>query len=140
MRYATMTDRLAELGGAKWAVHNAARKRSADGEQIIELTIGEPDIPIDPALIDVCEASMRRGRTRYSNGRGEDGLLDAIVEKYKPSYPDITTENVLCFPGTQTALYTVITALVDAGRDQSGDRPDAPAPAPDRCRAAGDRR
>lgn len=116
MRYATITDRLAELGGAKWAVHNAARDRSAEGAQIIELTIGEPDIPIDPALIDACETSMRRGRTHYSNGRGEDGLLGAIVEKYKPSWPDMTTENVLCFPGTQTALYTVITALVDAGQ------------------------
>lgn len=116
MRYAAITDRLAELGGAKWAVHNAARDRGAAGEKIIELTIGEPDIPIDPALIDACEASMRRGRTHYSNGRGEDGLIGAIVDKYKPCWPDIAQDNVLCFPGTQTALYTVITALVDAGQ------------------------
>jgi len=116
MRYAAITDRLAELGGAKWAVHNAARDRGAAGEKIIELTIGEPDIPIDPALIDACEASMRRGRTHYSNGRGEDGLIGAIVDKYKPCWPDIAPDNVLCFPGTQTALYTVITALVDAGQ------------------------
>ncbi|WP_413205229.1 pyridoxal phosphate-dependent aminotransferase [Rhodospirillum sp. A1_3_36] len=115
MRYAGITDRLAELGGEKWAVHNAARARAAKGEQIIELTIGEPDIPVDPALIDVCEASMRAGRTHYSNGRGETGLLDALVEKYKPMYPDITRDHILCFPGTQTALYAVITALVDAG-------------------------
>lgn len=116
MRYATITDRLAELGGAKWAVHNAARDRSATGAQIIELTIGEPDIPVDPALIDACEASMRRGRTHYSNGRGEDGLIGALVDKYKSCWPGIAPENVLCFPGTQTALYTVITALVDAGQ------------------------
>lgn len=59
---------------------------------------------------------MRRGRTHYSNGRGEVGLLDALVEKYKPVWPDVTPENILCFPGTQTALYTVMTALVDAGQ------------------------
>ncbi|HAI30533.1 MAG TPA: aminotransferase, partial [Thalassospira sp.] len=116
MRYAKITDRLAELGGAKWAVHNTARDREAEGAKIIELTIGEPDIPVDPALIDTCEASMRRGRTHYSNGRGEVGLLDALVEKYKPVWPDVTPENILCFPGTQTALYTVMTALVDAGQ------------------------
>jgi arginine:pyruvate transaminase len=115
MRYAKITDRLADLGGAKWAVHNAARDRGESGENIIELTIGEPDIPVDPALIDACEASMRHGRTHYSNGRGETGLLEALVDKYKPLWPEITTDNVLCFPGTQTALYTVITALVDAG-------------------------
>ncbi len=115
MRYAGITDRLAGLGGEKWAVHYAGRERSARGETIIELTIGEPDIPVDPALIDVCEASMRQGRTHYSNGRGEDGLLDALCDKYRPRFPDITPENVLCFPGTQTALYAVIMALVNPG-------------------------
>jgi len=115
MRYAGITDRLASLGGEKWAVHNAARKKAAAGEEIIELTIGEPDIPVDPALIDVTTESMKRGRTHYSNGRGEQGLLDALVEKYKPRHPDITTQNILCFPGTQTALYAVIMALVEEG-------------------------
>ncbi|MEJ2409529.1 MAG: pyridoxal phosphate-dependent aminotransferase [Novosphingobium sp.] len=115
MRYAGITDRLADLGGEKWAIHNAARARAADGEDIIELTIGEPDIPVDPELIRVCHESMLRGRTHYSNGRGEAGLLDAIVDKYKPFHPGITTDNVLAFPGTQTALYAVISALVGEG-------------------------
>ncbi|WP_269580988.1 pyridoxal phosphate-dependent aminotransferase [Roseibium sp. Sym1] len=115
MRYAAITDRLADLGGEKWAVHNAARQKQRDGTEIIELTIGEPDIPVDPALIEACHASMLRGRTHYSNGRGEHGLLEALVEKYRPRFPEITTDNILCFPGTQTALYAVITALADAG-------------------------
>ena len=115
MRYSGITDRLINLGGEKWAVHNAGRARIAAGEQIIELTIGEPDIPVDPALIDVCEASMRRGRTHYSNGRGEVGLLAALADKYRSRFPEITSQNILCFPGTQTALFAVILALVDEG-------------------------
>ena len=115
MRFATITDRLADLGGEKWAVHNTARAMRAAGEEIIELTIGEPDIPTDPALIDACTQSMKRGRTHYSNGRGEEGLLDAIVGKYQPRWPDISKENILCFPGTQTALYAAILGLVEAG-------------------------
>jgi len=115
MRYAAITDRLANLGGEKWAVHYAARKKAAAGDDVIELTIGEPDIAVDPELIDICAASMRRGRTHYSTGRGELGLLDALVEKYAPRFPGITRNNVLCFPGTQTALYAVITALAGPG-------------------------
>ena len=115
MRYSGITDRLINLGGEKWAVHNAGRARIAAGEQIIELTIGEPDIPVDPALIDVCEASMRKGRTHYSNGRGEVGLLAALADKYRSRFPEITSQNILCFPGTQTALFAVILALVDEG-------------------------
>ena len=48
MRYAEITERLAALGGAKWKVHLAARQRAAAGEDILLLTIGEPDAPPRP--------------------------------------------------------------------------------------------
>tara|TARA_R110000737_G_scaffold98909_1_gene132989 strand:- start:2131 stop:3315 length:1185 start_codon:yes stop_codon:yes gene_type:complete len=115
MRYAAITERLIDLGGDKWAIHNAARDRIDAGEKIIELTIGEPDITTDPALIEVCADAMRKGRTRYSNGRGEAGLVRALEQIYAPRLPDITAANILCFPGTQTALFAVILALTDAG-------------------------
>ncbi len=115
MQYAAITERLRTLGGDKWAVHNAARARRDAGEDILELTIGEPDIAPDPALIESCVAALRAGRTQYSNGRGEPGLVDALVEAYRPRQPDIGPENVLCFPGTQTALFTVMLGLVGPG-------------------------
>ena len=115
MRYASITDRLYDLGGDKWAVHNAARARQAKGEELIELSIGEPDITTDPALVEHCIDALRAGRTRYSNGRGEPGLVDALIESYAPRFPDIGEENVLCFPGTQTALFAVILALAGEG-------------------------
>ncbi|WP_417742428.1 pyridoxal phosphate-dependent aminotransferase [Salipiger sp.] len=115
MRYAAITERLRTLGGDKWAVHNAARARRDAGEDIIELTIGEPDISPAPELIERCVASLRAGRTQYSNGRGEPGLVAALVEAYRPRDPQITAENVLCFPGTQTALFAVMLGLVGPG-------------------------
>lgn len=115
MRYAAITERLRTLGGDKWAVHNAARARRDAGEDIIELTIGEPDISPAPELIEHCVASLRAGRTQYSNGRGEPGLVDALVEAYRPRHPQIGAENVLCFPGTQTALFAVMLGLVGPG-------------------------
>ncbi|MFN6978318.1 MAG: pyridoxal phosphate-dependent aminotransferase, partial [Gemmobacter sp.] len=116
MRYAAVTDRLAALGGAKWAIHTRARAMAAQGQDIIELTIGEPDVPTPPALVEAATAAMRAGRTGYSNGRGEAALLSAIAARYaarrgRPFGPD----QVLCFPGTQTALYAVLTALAEAG-------------------------
>jgi arginine:pyruvate transaminase len=115
MRYAAITERLRTLGGDKWAVHNAARARRDAGEDIIELTIGEPDISPAPELIERCVDSLRAGRTQYSNGRGEAGLVAALVEAYRPRDPQITAENVLCFPGTQTALFAVMLGLVGPG-------------------------
>ncbi len=115
MRYASITERLADLGSGKWAVHIEARAMVARGVPVIELTIGEPDIAPDPALLAECIRAMQAGRTRYSNGRGEPAVVKALVGKYRKRRADVTERNILCFPGTQTALFAVMLALVEQG-------------------------
>lgn len=116
MRYASVTERLSGLGSGKWEVHFRSRMMKAAGEDIIELTIGEPDIPPAAELLDTCAEAMRAGRTRYSNGRGEPALLEAIAAKYsRRTGRPIATDQVLCFPGTQTALFSVMAALAESG-------------------------
>ncbi|OLP58245.1 aminotransferase [Xaviernesmea oryzae] len=115
MRYASITDRLADLGSGKWVLHHEARRMKAAGVDVIELTIGEPDVAPDPALLAECQRSMNAGRTRYSSGRGEPSVLAALAARYAKRRPDITAENILCFPGTQAALYAVMTGLVESG-------------------------
>jgi len=115
MRYASITERLAGLGSGKWAIHIEARKKAAEGIPVIELTIGEPDLPPDPALLAECTRALYAGRTRYSNGRGEASVVSALVEKYRKRRDNVTERNVLCFPGTQSALFVVLMGLLDAG-------------------------
>lgn len=115
MRYASITDRLAHLGSGKWTVHIKAREMAAEGIPVIELTIGEPDILPDEALFAEATRAMRAGRIRYSNGRGEPGIVAALTEKYRQRRPDVSEHNVLCFPGTQTALFAVMLGLVETG-------------------------
>ncbi|MGV8937534.1 MAG: pyridoxal phosphate-dependent aminotransferase [Allorhizobium sp.] len=116
MRYASITERLAHLGSGKWAIHLEARAMAASGIPVIELTIGEPDIAPDPALLAECTRSMLAGRTRYSNGRGEASVVSALVDKYRKRRADVSERNILCFPGTQTALFAVMLALVENGQ------------------------
>lgn len=117
MRMTEVTGRLAGLGGAKWEVHLKARDQIRAGADIVEMTIGEPDVPVPEPLIEAAVASMQAGRTGYSNGRGEAGLLDALAEKYSRTRGrPFGAKNFLCFPGTQTALFAVM-----AGIAQSGD-------------------
>ena len=116
MRYASITDRLADLGSEKWEIHLRGRRMRAQGKPLIELTIGEPDVAPDQRLLDVCDAAMRAGRTRYSSGRGEPPLLAALAAKYsRRSGREVTERNILCFPGTQTALFAVLMGLVEKG-------------------------
>jgi arginine:pyruvate transaminase len=116
MKYAAVTERLAGLGGDKWAVHAKARALKASGRKIIELTIGEPDVPTPPDLMEQAAKAMLAGRTGYSNGQGEAGLLAALAARYSARCGrNISPAQIMCFPGTQTVLYAVLTGLLDPG-------------------------
>ncbi|MEZ5760385.1 MAG: pyridoxal phosphate-dependent aminotransferase [Paracoccaceae bacterium] len=118
MRYSPVLDRLAGLGGAKWELHFHARERIAEGADIVDLTIGNPDVPAPTDLIETAVAAMRAGRTQYSDGRGEGNLRGALAARYaarlgRPVHPD----QILCFPGTQTALYAVLMGIAEPGSE-----------------------
>src|SRR6056297_2758899 len=116
MRFSKVTERLAGQGGAKWAVHFRAAEMAAAGRDVIRLTIGEPDVPAPDSLTDAATSAMRAGRTGYSDGRGEIGLRRALAERYSATRGRrFGPDQVMCFPGTQTALYAVMCALAEAG-------------------------
>lgn len=116
MKTTDVTARLASLGGAKWDLHLAARDRIAAGADIIEMTIGEPDVPVPAELMDHSIASMRAGRTGYSDGRGELNLRRALAESYSNSRGrEFEPDSFLCFPGTQTALFAAMMGVAQHG-------------------------
>lgn len=116
MRYSPLTDRLQGLGGDKWAIHTLARHMKREGRDVIELTIGEPDVPCPPDLIQAATAAMVAGRTGYSNGRGEPDTLAALAQRYTARRGRrFGPENAMTLPGTQTALYAVLCTLLGPG-------------------------
>ena len=116
MRYAPITEALSALGGARWALHAKARAMKAAGRPVIELTIGEPDVPTPAQLVAVAARAMAAGRTGYSNGRGEPALIAALAARYSARRGRVIgTDQVMCFPGTQTALYAVLRTLAGPG-------------------------
>lgn len=116
MRFAPVTDRLAGLGGAKWAVHARARALKAAGRPIIELTIGEPDVATPPELLQAAADAMMAGRMGYSNGRGEPALVQALAARYSARRGRVIfPQQVMAFPGTQTVLYAVMQTLLGPG-------------------------
>ncbi len=116
MRYAAITERLADLGGAKWEIHARAKAMQARGESLIQLTIGEPDVATPARLIAAARAAMEAGRLGYSNGHGEPALLAALAERYsRRTGRRIGTNQIVALPGTQTALYAVLMTLTGPG-------------------------
>ncbi len=116
MKNTAITQRLAGLGGAKWAIHQQARRLAVDGRDIIALTIGEPDVDTPPELVEAACDALHAGRTAYSSGRGEAGLLRALADHYsRISGRPVGVDQVLAFPGTQTALFAILMGVAEAG-------------------------
>ena len=116
MRYADITERLKDLGGSKWTIHYRARALKAEGRDILEFTIGEPDVPTPAALGQIAADSIAAGRTGYSSGRGEPNLLAALAQRYSDRLGrPVGTDQFICLPGTQTSIFAALMALVAPG-------------------------
>ena len=64
MRYAPITDRLAGLGAEKWHVHFRAREKALRGDNVLFLSIGEPEREAPAAIVEEAVERLRAGRTR----------------------------------------------------------------------------
>ena len=116
MRFSKLGDRLAGLGSEKWAIHVEGRQREALGHDMIFLSIGEPDAAPPKAILDEAYKQMLARRLRYSPGNGEPSVLEALSRHYtKQTGREITTQQFLFLPGTQTALYMAFISILDEG-------------------------
>ncbi len=116
MKLAAITQRLAGLGSDKWAVHIEGKRRAASGEDLIFLSIGEPDAPTPVAIIDVITRQMHAGRYKYAASRGETHLLNNLSKVYtERTRRPISTHQFIFLPGTQTALFVALQATIELG-------------------------
>ncbi|MEC3862306.1 pyridoxal phosphate-dependent aminotransferase [Mesobacterium sp. TK19101] len=97
---------LNEDGNDGWGVFYRARRMVAEGQPVIELTIGEHDIGTDAAILDAMHHAARAGHTGYAMVPGIAGLRQAVAERVQARTGVATRpENVLITPGGQAALF-----------------------------------
>ena len=116
MRYASLTSRLHGEGSRVWAVHERGSELQSEGRDIILLSIGEPDFPAPPPIIDALVDSIRRGRNFYTPSAGEHTIRSAIarhVSRYAKR--TVTAGEVVFLPGAQAALFAVCLVLAERG-------------------------
>jgi arginine:pyruvate transaminase len=116
MKFASISDRLAGLGGEKWAVHLDGIRRASSGQHVTFLSIGEPDLPPPASVLDQATRSLHGGRTRYAAGQGEPGALRAIAGHLtRRSGHEVSPDQVVYTAGTQNGLAVTMFTLVEAG-------------------------
>ncbi|MEM9755162.1 MAG: pyridoxal phosphate-dependent aminotransferase [Pseudomonadota bacterium] len=113
------SQRIASLndgGNDGWGLFYRARQMLADGEQVIELTIGEHDIQTDPRILDAMDRSARAGALGYAPVPGFDSLRDAVAARVSSATGVPTArDNIAITPGGQAGLFAAHMAACDPG-------------------------
>lgn len=106
----------------------AARRR---GEDIIDLSMGNPDGPTPPHIVEKMVTVAQREDTHgYSTSKGIPRLRRAISRWYKDRYEvdiDPETEAIVTI-GSKEGLAHLMLATLDTGRHCFGAEPELPDP------------
>ena len=117
MKYSSLVERIAGESSEVWDIHNEARKRFGNGEDVIMLSIGEESDETTPASIQKeAIASIQRGRHHYTQVVGEDHLRNEIAKRHQQrTGQQVRLENICIFAGAQNALFSVCLCLLEKG-------------------------
>jgi arginine:pyruvate transaminase len=116
MKLGPRTAHITQGGSDGWEVYYAAREMAGRGVALVNLTVGEPDIPTDRAILDAMHDSALAGHTGYTVGAGKRALREAIAARVAAQTGVPTTwENVIVTPGGQAALFAAHMVLLGEG-------------------------
>ncbi len=86
------------------------------GHKIISLSIGEPDFPPHPDILQATKDALDRHETKYSLVHGIIPLRQAIATKMKRDHQiEVGVENILVSNGSKQTLYSLFQALINPG-------------------------
>jgi len=100
---------------ATLAISNLASELEADGVDVVDLSVGEPDFPTPENVVEAGKDALDAGHTGYTPSNGIPELKEAIVEKLDSDGLAYTTDEIIVTPGGKQALYETFQTLVDDG-------------------------
>ena len=116
MKFSSLTDRVKGGAADVWDLHYLAKQASARGEDVIVLSVGDPDFDTPDRVIDRALKAMREGDTHYTSILGHGELREAIAERHRRySGQAIEADQVITTSGAQNALFACSLCLLDAG-------------------------
>ena len=116
MKFSSLTDRVKGGAADVWDMHYLAKQARSRGEDVIILSVGDPDFPTPDAVIDKALQAMREGETHYTSILGHDELRESIARQHRDSSGQaIEASNIITTSGAQNALFACSLCLLDPG-------------------------
>ncbi len=116
----TFADRLKNISSsATVSLAEKAKALKDAGEDVIDLTIGEPDFPTPPHIIQASHRAMVKGHTKYTNSRGIPELRRAIAAKLEKDNDLIYSaeSEIIVTPGGKQGILYAVLALINPGEE-----------------------
>ncbi|WP_322106317.1 pyridoxal phosphate-dependent aminotransferase [Paraburkholderia sp. J41] len=116
MKYANLVERLQGRRTTAWEIHHAAVQAAARGEDVIVLSVGDPDFATPELVIERAVTALREGDTHYTPIMGREPLRAAIAREHsKQSGRTVGAQNVILSGGAQNGLFASSLCLCEAG-------------------------
>lgn len=110
------TDRVERVEpSATLAISNLASELEADGVDIVDLSVGEPDFETPENVVEAGKSALDAGHTGYTSSNGVPELKAAIVEKLDADGLSYGTDELIVTPGAKQALYETFQTIVEGG-------------------------
>ena len=116
MQFSSLVKRISGAGADAWNIHGVARAALDRGENVILLSVGDPDLDTPAAVVERATAALRGGDTHYTPASGRRPLRDAIAALHRERCgQDVSAENVIFLAGAQNALFAASLCLAGPG-------------------------
>lgn len=111
-----LTLRISSPASAAWDIGDKAFDLMRDGEDIIHLGVGDPDLDTPIAIRQAAHAAIKAGETHYAPIAGDDGTRRAIANHAEKLYGgQIDKQHVVVCAGAQSALFMTFLCLAGPG-------------------------
>jgi arginine:pyruvate transaminase len=83
MQYSPLVKRIAGEGADAWLVHYAARLALERGEDVILLSVGDPDLETPAPILERAIERLRAGDNHYKEATGRQHVREAIAASHR---------------------------------------------------------
>ncbi len=97
------------------AVGNLAAELNAEGVDIVDLSVGEPDMGTPDYIVEAGREALADGHTRYTDSNGILKLRKAIIRTLNKRGLSHDAEDIIITPGAKHAIFETVQAIVDPG-------------------------
>ena len=93
-----------------------SRAMRAQGIDVIQLTIGEPDFDSPPHAVEAAHQAALAGDTKYPPQDGTPALKQAIQRKFaRDAGLDVALDEIMVSSGGKQVIYSALMAMLDRG-------------------------